>query len=150
MALDISNSISMLQTLHGGITGVKNAPVVYKGSINTAQLPLVITWPSVAETTFQTFKAYQSLRQYSVRCYVEAVGQSNIDRPTQTAIDLLERFLDTYMNNSTLSDGTTIIQSVDDTGVFAGATTGEELVYSGNFYVGFVCRVLLLEQSNLT
>jgi len=149
MAISISNSISLLQTLHGGITGVKLAPTVYRGSINTAQLPFVITWPAPAETTYQTLKAYQSLRTYSVRCFVEPVGQNNIDAPIQEAITLLERFLDTYMNNSTLSDGVTLVQSVDDTGVFAGATTGEELIYSGNFYVGFVCRVILLEQSDI-
>jgi len=154
--MSIVNTIAQLQALHAAIEGVKSTPVVYAGSINTAQLPLVIVWPARATTrqltssgvrTAGSHPLVRSERVYSVRVFVEAVGQNDYDAPAQQSIALLEKFLQTYFSSNVLADGLTEIISVNDTGVMAGGAYVENLglTYAGNQYKGFICNVTVME-----
>ena len=147
--MTIANTISQLQMLHKTIDGVASVPTDYPGSINTADLPLVIVWPKQATSRPLTARAItvRSERVYSVRCYMEAMGQDNYDTPVQNGIAMLQRFLDCYFNNTELLKGYTQIVSVADSGLTSGGdlVATASLVYAGNFYKGFVCDLTILE-----
>lgn len=147
--MTISATIDALQKLHRTITGVKTAPAKFPGSINTADLPLVITWPERATTKFQTARGIviRSERMYSVRVFVEAVGQNDYDTPARDGITLLQRFLETYMRESDIQESYPKIIGVSDSGLMAGGNmvAAASLVYAGNFYKGFVCELTVLE-----
>lgn len=143
--MTVSAIIDALQKLHRTIEGVKLAPAKYPGSINSADLPLVIVWPGRATTKFVTTKGIviRSERMYSVRVYVEAVGQNDYDTPARDGITLLQRFLERYMRESEIAQGYPKILEVSDSGLTAGGEAG--LVYAGSFYKGFVCDLTVLE-----
>lgn len=151
--MSIANTIVQLQMLHKTITGVVSAPTVYPGSINTADLPLVIVWPKTGVTKFLTARGILSKteRIYSVRVFMEALGQNDYDTPVQDGIAMLGRFLDCYMNNAELLPGYTQITQVQDSGLTSGGdlVAMASLVYAGNFYKGFVCDLTILEVFDL-
>ena len=142
--MTIDATIDTLQMLHRTVTGVKLAPAKYPGSINSADLPLVIVWPGRATTKFVTAKGaiIRSERTYSVRVFMEAVGQSDYDTPVQDGITLLQRLLEMYMRQAELVRGYPMITSVSDSGLIAGT---ELLTYAGSFYRGFICELTVLE-----
>lgn len=147
--MSIANTITQLQMLHRTITGIVTAPDAYPGSINTADLPLVIVWPKRAISRPLTARALtvRSERIYSVRVFMEAIGQDNYDTPVQNGIVMLNRFLTAYFQNTTLADGYTQIVQVEDSGLTAGGdlVATASLVYAGNFYKGFVCDITVIE-----
>ncbi len=147
--MSIANTLALLGTLHKGIEGVVAVPTAYPGSINTADLPLVITWPGRATTRPLTARALtvRSERQYSVRVFMEAIGQDNYDTPAQNGIVMLNRFLAKYFQNPTLADGYTQIVQVVDSGLTVGGNyvASASLVYGGNWYKGFVCDLTIIE-----
>lgn len=147
--MSIANTLALLGVLHKGIEGVVTVPAAYPGSLNTADLPLVITWPGRATSRPLTARALtvRSERIYSVRVFMEAIGQDNYDAPAQNGIVMLNRFLAAYFHNTTLADGYTQIVQVVDSGPTVGGNyvASASLVYGGNWYKGFVCDLTIIE-----
>lgn len=149
--MSVLNTIEQLQALNATVVGVKRTPVKYPGSLNSADLPAVIVWPGPGETVPVTARAMvtRTNREYSVRVFVEAVGQSDHDTPARDGAALLDRFLETYFETQVLADGHTQIVRVRDSGLISGtgAVVGglATLTYAGVFYKGFVLSVNVLE-----
>lgn len=145
----VKDVITVFQSLHAGIQGVKTAPQAYPGSINTSDLPMVLTFPGQAITDMRTFKAVKrvSVRDYSVRLFLEPAGQDRYDNVMQSGITLLQRFLDTYWSNFVLAENLAHIQEVRDSGVVTGGDlVGDRgLMYSGIAYTGVVFEINVQE-----
>ena len=107
--MTIATTIAALQTMHASISGVANAPTIYPGSLNTADLPMVIVWPGPAEASLAGLGYNVVQRRYRVACYVDAIEQGlGINESWQAAITLLQRFHDEYLDstNNPLVTGT--------------------------------------------
>lgn len=147
--MSIANTISCIQRLNRTISGVKLAPTKYPGSINSADLPLVLVWPGRATTVPLTSRAevVKMQRQYEVRVYVEAAGQDDYTAPTNRGVALLNNFLDTYFRNKILEAGYAEIVNIEDTCLISGGTsvTEQMMQYSGVSYKGFVCVLNVIE-----
>lgn len=147
--MSIKQTIACLQTLHKTIPGVKLAPVAYPGQLNTADLPYVLVWPGRGTTTAVTSRGavQRTQRAYSVRVFMEAVGQDIVDIPAQAGIDMLNLFIETYMDNLSLADDYIRIAQIDDSGLTVGADLvgSSVLTYAGQFYRGFVCDLTIIE-----
>lgn len=146
----VSNVLDAFQRLHVGIEGVTTAPTKYPGSISTSELPMVLTFPSQAVTNMETFRPHNrfsnkrvSLRDYSIRLFIEPVGQDIYDNVMQTGITMLQRFLDTYYDNFVLGDNLAQIREVRDSGVITGGDlVGERgLFYAGIAYTGIIFEI---------
>lgn len=147
--MSVYNTVRMLQKLHASVPGVKTTPERFPGSIPTADMPMTIVIPGIGRTTKQTARGLVSRteRLYSVRLFVDALGQSDYSEPTYQSIDFIVKFLDLYMTNTTLEDGYTEIVRIEDSGVISGgdfqAVTG--MNYAGNWYKGVVFTLTILE-----
>jgi hypothetical protein len=145
--------IELLQRINKAIEGINTAPIKYPGSLQTANLPTVIVWPGRGTTRPITARAtaIQTERVYSVRVFVEPIGQSNYDIPSWTAIELLERFIEVYFRNEVLLDGYAKIISISDSGVMSGGELAVQagLTYAGVAYRGFVLSVTVTEVKRL-
>lgn len=147
--MSIPITIAQLQMLHRGIEGVKLAPAVYPGSLNASDLPLVLVWPGRGTTKPVTARGavQKTERRYSVRVYVDPVGQNNYDAPAQESIALLDRFIDCYLNNMSVMDGYIQIVQIDDTGPTSAGAGQTPLYFAGNAYRGFACELTVVEVS---
>lgn len=147
--MSITVTIAQLQMLHRLIPGVKATPTVYPGSINTADLPLVLIWPGRGITTPVTARAIlqKTERVYQVRAYVDPIGQNNYDAPAQESINLIGLFLDCYLNNTRLMDGYIQITQVQDSGPVSGSAGMTPMIFAGNAYRGFTMDLTILEVS---
>jgi hypothetical protein len=150
----ITDVITLLQSLHSDIVGIETAPVAYPGSISNAQLPCVLVIPGRAITrqlTSGSGKTYQrgvlrSERNYSIRCYVGAIGQNEYDTPSQTAIGLLEKFILLYYSRFPLTPLVELV-SIEDSGIISGGeyVLNQGLTYAGQPYRGFIITAVILE-----
>ncbi len=152
----VASTLALFQALHAGIDGVTSAPTAYPGSINTSDLPMVITFPAQAVTTLQTFQPKtmgaararkEMLRDYSVRLFVEPAAQDVYDNVAQTGITLLQRFLDTYWNNFVLAENLVQIREVRDSGITSGGQLvgNRGLTYAGVDYTGIIFEINVQE-----
>lgn len=145
----VKDVITTFQSLHAGIQGVASAPTAYPRSVNTADLPMVLTFPSQAITEMRTFKTVKrsSVRDYSVRLYIEPSGQDRYDNVMQIGITLLQRFLDRYWSNYVLSENLVHIQEIRDSGIVTGGDlVGDRgLVYAGVAYTGVIFEINVQE-----
>lgn len=113
--MSIRLAIEKMQAIHSSIPGIKRAPIHYPASIDTMDLPLVLTWPGQG-TSHQ--EAYNSLRRWDktfvVRCYVDPATQGIRDEKIQKAIDLLQLFMEYYINpeNIKLYSGNPLVNDV--------------------------------------
>lgn len=147
--MSVRNTIRMLQSLHASVPGIVSAPERFPGSIQSADLPLVIVWPGNGVTQKITSRGLvtRTERRYSVRVYVEALGQNDYSSPAYQSIDLIQEFIDVYMNNHTLEDGYTEIVRIEDSGVISGGDVQAmaAMNYAGNWYRGVVFTLVILE-----
>lgn len=140
----ISNNINLIQTIARGITGVKLAPITFPNKLDRIELPYVLTFPEVATTNQQTFKQnYRiTVRDYSVRCFIEPIGQNMISQRLDEAINLLQSFIEVFETNRHLQDDITIIDDIIDSGIISGENVLSrdlsKMVLAGQAYVGFV------------
>jgi hypothetical protein len=141
--MTIQTTITELQKLNRVVEGIRSAPDKYPAALNTANLPLCLTWPGSGVYSPLVTRALKRKmeRTYSVRVYLEPVGQSNTSIPFETGVGLLDSFLTLYMENRTLANGYIQIQRIEDSGLIAGG----ELTYAGIEYRGFVLRLNVIE-----
>ena len=152
----VSDVLGVFQRFHAGIEGVTSAPTVYPGSVNTSDLPMVLTFPSQATTNLATFQpktmgANQakktSLRDYSVRVLIDPAQQDTYDATMQRGITLLQRFLDAYWDNHVLSQNLVHLREIRDSGIVTGGDlVGDRgLMYAGVAYTGIIFEINVQE-----
>jgi hypothetical protein len=144
--MTIATTVTAFQALHATITGIVSAPTAMPQAIDTAELPLVFTWPG------PTYEAdgwqsqpglwYTHRRVYIVRCYVKPIAQGRgFDDGYQTALTLLQAFGTAYMSAAGVALGGAleyIGPSVNDSGV-----RGDMQWVAGSdvYYTGFEFRI---------
>lgn len=133
--------VTAFQTLHSGITGVKSAPTELPGSLSTAALPLVFTWPGeTVDPGWQPGASgdYIVFRTYVIRCYVKPLQQgSGFDEGYQLALTLFDRFGAAYMANPQIdaNENITLHTNKRDSGVHGRMQWG---IGTETFYHGFM------------
>jgi len=156
--MTIALTITAFQTLNATISGVTTAPTAYPTTINTADLPLVITWPGPAETYLEGLGYNVVQRRYRVSCYVDAIEQGlGINEAWQSVITILQAFHTAYLastNNPLVNNGTyqSSIRNSEETPIPDGGL--EVIAYpppaTGQagypHYYGFQMEVLVKEE----
>lgn len=92
------DTMNYLQKINRGVQGVKYAPQVskYPTVIDTANLPLVLTWPGPAEFWLKGGGWREERRTYRVLCYILPLTQNDIPTRTLEGAALLQRFINAY------------------------------------------------------
>ena len=150
----ISTTINLLQALNRSITGIKRAPDLdkYPTVIDTANLPMMISWPSEAQFHIKGGGEKRQDRVYRLICYIEPLGQNDIPSRASAAATLLQRVVDTYITaaNVALADpgGTNIYQVTIESGPnhqHSDSGLVSNLLFAGKPYHGFEVRVNVRE-----
>lgn len=104
MAVDdiLTNLINDIQALNRTTTGVQAAPALndYPTVIDTADLPLVITWPGAGTWHHKGMGGAQKRQDRSLRvlCFVDPLGQNDIPSRAAEGVVLLQRLINLYLN----------------------------------------------------
>lgn len=143
--MTIAATITALQTLHAGISGIKSAPTAFPSNVNTASLPLVLTMPGPANWLEQAVGLKRQNREYIVRVYVNPVAQDKAgpENAMTTINALIQLFGRAYLADLSLSGAIDHIDRIED----SGAVENMELTTAGITYYGFVFRLGIVEKS---
>ncbi len=144
--MTIAATITALQTLHATIAGVNTAPTVFPSNLNTATMPIVLTWPGEADWRAQAVGLKREQREYIVRCYVAPISQDKAGPENAYTLcnTLLNLFGRAYLDNPTLSGAVDNILTILDSGVSGGTF---DLTWAGIAYWGFVFRLGIVEKT---
>lgn len=94
--MTVTTVTAAMQVINVAISGVTTAPVLMPGSLETADLPAVIVWPSEADT-HQSAGFKVSTRSYVVALYVMPAEQGlGISEGWTDAKTLLQTLLETW------------------------------------------------------
>jgi len=100
--MSVSATITGIQTVNAGITGVTSAPTAMPSSPTTASLPLAITIPGPCEWVPESDGWGYQFRTYFVRFYVSPIAQDvAADGGFQRAVTLIQAVGDEYMTDTT-------------------------------------------------
>lgn len=151
--MSIPATIDLIQTVNRGVAGVRLAPALaaYPLKADTADLPLVLTWPS--EGTWQSELGGSKRRQdrtYRVICFLEPLGQSELPKRLDNAAMLLQAMIETWLEPYTAALASpvnagdkqvtvAIGQALEDTGITPTLTIG------GVPHFGFELRLRVRE-----
>lgn len=139
--MTIATTVAALQALHATVTGVTKAPTVTPASINTADLPMVITIPGACTWSHEAVGLRKQVREYIVRLFVGPVGQDTVDEAFDAAVPIIQAMGQAYIDNPTLTSAVTHIdQDFTDTGLDG------QLLFAGNTYRGCEFRVRITEK----
>lgn len=142
--MSVTSVINTLQALHATVTGVVSAPTAMPASLNTADMPIVLTFP--AECTWGMLTAGSLRRQdrvYKVRCYVApSVQGAGVDEGYQQCLPIIQAMAEAYLAAMawTTSTATVFINSVQDMGLDG------QLMFAGTAYRGFEFRLTVSEK----
>lgn len=144
--MSIATTVTKLQALHLTVSGIKSAPTTMPSSLNTAVMPIALTWPAESKWKLQALDLNRQDRTYLVRVYVQPVAQglAGIDDGYQKCVTLLEAFGQKYLNDMSLGGAVDHIASIADSGVIGGS---QELIGSKVEYWGFVFTLTITEKT---
>ena len=94
--MTISTTVTALQTIAVGVTGVTSAPTRYPGSLNSVDLPQVITWPAEGETKGAQFQI--SIRTYRMAVYIKPSEQGLTGEGWASANTVLQALIEALMD----------------------------------------------------
>ncbi len=138
--MSVPTTVDALQRVHASITGVKSAPLIIPGSVNSADLPLVLVRPAEAEWSAQAIGLPRQDRWYEVFCLVAPVASGRSpDSGVRAALPLLQAFGEGYMSDVTISGAVDHVREIRDGGI-------ESLTFAGVSYHGFTFRLLVVEK----
>jgi hypothetical protein len=153
--MTITTTLAAMQTLNRSVTGITTAPTSWPVSLNTAGLPLAITFADEGQT-FGTFGSNISQRVYTITVYVMPSQQGlGIDEGIKASHVLLQAMIDAYRDsdNALLVSGTyqASIRSgedapITDSGFQPYPYPPQAPVYESTpLYFGFQLRVTVKE-----
>jgi hypothetical protein len=132
--MSVNATKNALQALHRAVSGVTSAPDAYPASLETADLPCVLTYigPGVTRWDSHGGDMKRRERQCIIRWYVAPAALGvGVDEGMQQAIDLLDTAIALYEDTDTLSNGAQIhlsesdAQAIRDSGVLPNLSYGE-------------------------
>lgn len=118
----MTDILAAIQAINESITGVKQAPTVFPGQLNTSDLPLVLAHPERAVHTVTSVQGSQESRTWFVRVYVLPIAQGrSVDEGFGRAIVFADRFRAEWqkLENQRKHDWWSTVELVADSGVRA-------------------------------
>ena len=100
-----TTTMNLLQSINATFAGIRTAPQVsaYPTALNTAALPMALTWPS--DATWQRKGGFGALnredRTYRILVFVEPLGQSDIPTRIGVAATLMATMIEGYLFRTT-------------------------------------------------
>ena len=140
--MSISATIGKLQGLHATVTGIKSARTAFPSVLNTAVLPIALTWAGEAQWDLQALNLYRQDRTYIVRVYVQPVAQdiAGVDNGFTDTIALINAVGLKYVGDMTLTGSIDHIASISDSGI-------KTLTWAGTDYWGFEFTLAITEKT---
>ena len=122
-----------IQTHVKTLSGIRRSETVMPDTINTADLPLAVTYTGRGVWTGLTFGEHgnQQTRTYVVRVYVEPIGQGVTDERYTAAEELMQTVAKSFQSASV--SGVWKFTEITDSGVMADG----RLAWANVPYVGF-------------
>jgi hypothetical protein len=139
--MTIATTIAALQVLHATVTGVTKAPTATPASINTADMPLIITIPGPATWEQEYAGGHEQTREYIVRLFYGPVGQETVDEAFDAVIPIIQAIGTAYQDDPNLGGAVAHI----DTG-FTDTGLDGQLMFAGQMYRGCEFRVKITEK----
>lgn len=104
MTIDIELATNLMQAVNRGISGVANAPdlALYPTSIETTDLPYLLTWPSAGSWYAKGDGWKVDDRQMLVIGYVEPLGQGEIPSRAVEAVQLFQAVRSAYISRANI------------------------------------------------
>ena len=137
--MTIAAQITAIQTVNAGITGITSAPTTIPGSLNTADLPMMLVFVGPGRPEKDSGSLAIHFRDYYIRCYVKPVSQDiKPDAGYSLAYTLLQRVIDEYLSDITFGGAIAHMgtgsryspPTMEDGGIQA-------MEYAGTLYHGF-------------
>lgn len=139
--MTIATTVAALQALHATVTGVANAPTKTPASINTADMPLVITIPGAATWGEEYSEGHAQVREYIVRLFYGPVGQGTVDAAFDAVIPIIQAIGTAYQDDPNLGGAVAHIdKGFTDTGLEG------TLLFGKQEYRGCEFRVRITEK----
>ena len=139
--MTIATTVAALQAKHATVTGVTTAPTATPASINTADMPLVITIPGPATWGEEYSEGHAQVREYIVRLFYGPVGQDTVDEAFDAVIPIVQAIGTAYQDDPNLGGAVAHIDSgFTDTGLDG------QLMFAGQMYRGCEFRVRITEK----
>jgi len=145
--MSIATVIAAIQTINGGISGIRSAPTTIPGKLNTADLPTVLVFVGPGEWERVTDFSLQ-FRTFYVRFYVKPISQDiKPDAGYSEAYGLLQSVCEEYLSDITFGGA---VQHTGRGARYAPPTLEDGgvtvLAYAGTEYHGFEITVTTKEQ----
>lgn len=140
--MSVATVVAQLQSTHGDITGITSAPTEYPASLNTADLPMVLTFPKEAEWSQQAVGLKRQTRTYEVWVLVAPLMAGKpVYEGFTASLPFFDLFGDAYLSDLTLGG------NVDHIGVFSDRGL-EVLTYAGTEYFGIRFQLPITEKTS--
>lgn len=99
------DTANYLQAINRAITGVGSAPDVseYPTTVDTMNLPTVLSWPADGQWYIKGGAARQMVRTWRVICYIMPVAQNDMPTNTEAALLVMQRMINAYTNVANVS-----------------------------------------------
>ena len=138
--MSVLTTLAALQAAHLTITGIASAPTAMPAALNTATLPIALTFPSAAEWNEQAIGLKRQFREYIIRVYVNPAAQGEgVDEGFQECLPIIQAFGEYYLGHLTLTDAVDHIGDIRDEGIGI-------LPFAGVDYRGFTFHVNVTEK----
>lgn len=148
--MSIYTTWEKLNTLHATVSGVVKVSTSFPDTINSADMPLVMTIPGSAEWNPHAVGGpmgglNRQKRTYTVRCYIKPEAQDISPDPwIQKAMVLIQRFGAAYLDHWSLDGVIDQFDSVADSGLRDNLPGGSAA------YCGFEFTLVTVEKSTST
>ncbi|GEM_PF-4416684 len=149
--MTLASTLTKLQALNRGSSGIATAPTAYPTALNAADLPCALTLVGAGDCNEQAVGLKRTDTMYHIITYVKPVAHGvGIDEGVQVCLPILQAMINTYLDNPTL-DGT--IDHIGEQGEFShsGIQSGDSdrrLIYGGTSYHGFIVSLRITEKTS--
>jgi len=91
--MSVSTVITALQTEWATLSGVTKAPTAMPASLNTADLPMALSFPGPGQWNLHSLTLKRQERNYVVKVYLAPVAQGQgVDEGFQDTVTLMQTF----------------------------------------------------------
>lgn len=140
--MSMTTTIATLQAKNLAISGITTASVNWPSSLNTADLPLAITLPSIGSWSTAAIGLNRQDRTYRIIVYVEPLGQATIDERMDRVIPIIGLLGAAYLADL----GVTADANIDQIQLPITDSGPVELLFGGNAYAGFEMQLTVTEK----
>lgn len=141
--MSVLSMYTKIQTMVSQTTSAITAPSAMPTQLNTAHMPIALTFPAEADWELQAISYKRQNRTFKIRVYVKPVALGKgVDEGYQAVMPVLQAVGNKFLSSSGLSLENTVdhIDSIRDTGVGV-------LAFGETTYHGFEFSFTVVEKS---